>query len=154
MRSHESPPERGFLEEEHRVESHSDVFKKELGLRDLVLTQIVFVVGTSWVGTAAKLGPSQTAYWLFAILLFYLPIAAVIIYLNRIMFSLGLEFSLRKLKEVGATAFIGATLAILVMSSLRPTTKRPSGSTTEAESPIKSQPGGAGSGVQVLATGS
>jgi K+:H+ antiporter len=32
-----------------------------------------------------------------------------------LMFSLGLEFSLRKLKEVGATAFIGATLAILVM---------------------------------------
>lgn len=32
-----------------------------------------------------------------------------------LMFSLGLEFSLRKLKEVGATAFIGATTAILVM---------------------------------------
>ena len=32
-----------------------------------------------------------------------------------LMFSLGLEFSLRKLKEVGATAFIGATMAILVM---------------------------------------
>ena len=32
-----------------------------------------------------------------------------------LMFSLGLEFSLRKLREVGATAFIGATLAILVM---------------------------------------
>ena len=32
-----------------------------------------------------------------------------------LMFSLGLEFSLRKLKQVGATAFISATLAILVM---------------------------------------
>ena len=32
-----------------------------------------------------------------------------------LMFSLGLEFSLRKLKQVGATAFIAATLAILVM---------------------------------------
>jgi CPA2 family monovalent cation:H+ antiporter-2 len=32
-----------------------------------------------------------------------------------LMFSLGLEFSLRKLKEVGATAFITATTAILVM---------------------------------------
>jgi len=32
-----------------------------------------------------------------------------------LLFSLGLEFSLRKLKQVGATAFIGATLAILVM---------------------------------------
>jgi CPA2 family monovalent cation:H+ antiporter-2 len=32
-----------------------------------------------------------------------------------LMFSLGLEFSLRRLKEVGATAFIAATTAILVM---------------------------------------
>ena len=32
-----------------------------------------------------------------------------------LLFSLGLEFSLRKLKDVGATAFIGATMAILVM---------------------------------------
>ena len=32
-----------------------------------------------------------------------------------LMFSLGLEFSLRRLKEVGSTAFIAATAAILVM---------------------------------------
>jgi CPA2 family monovalent cation:H+ antiporter-2 len=32
-----------------------------------------------------------------------------------LMFSLGLEFSLRKLKKVGATALIGAALEILVM---------------------------------------
>ena len=32
-----------------------------------------------------------------------------------LMFSLGLEFSLRKLREVGATAFIAATLEILLM---------------------------------------
>src|SRR6476660_7409210 len=32
-----------------------------------------------------------------------------------LMFSLGLEFSLRKLKDVGATAFMAAMLAILVM---------------------------------------
>ncbi len=74
-----------FRQEEQRVIAQSAAFKKELGLRDLVLTQIVFVVGTSWVGTAAKLGPSQSVYWLLAILLFYLPVAAVVIYLNRIM---------------------------------------------------------------------
>jgi len=33
-----------------------------------------------------------------------------------LMFSLGLEFSLRKLRDVGATAFIAATLAILMMA--------------------------------------
>src|SRR5215831_4979254 len=32
-----------------------------------------------------------------------------------LMFSLGLHFSLRKLASVGATAFIGATLEILLM---------------------------------------
>ena len=32
-----------------------------------------------------------------------------------LMFALGLEFSLRKLKEVGATAFIAASLEILLM---------------------------------------
>ena len=32
------------------LEQRSSVLKKELGLFDLVLTQIVFVVGTIWVG--------------------------------------------------------------------------------------------------------
>jgi amino acid transporter len=70
---------------ERDVEEHSVALKKPLGLRDLVLTQIVFVVGSSWVGTAAKLGPSHLFFWLLAILLFYIPQAAVVIYLNRLM---------------------------------------------------------------------
>jgi len=59
--------------------------KKELGLRDLVLQQIVYVVGLTWVGTAAKLGHSQVVFWLAAIALFYLPQAAVVIDLSRRM---------------------------------------------------------------------
>src|ERR1700719_4718060 len=70
---------------EHEVESHSVALKKPLGLGDLVLTQILFVVGSSWVGTAAKLGPSHLFFWLLAIVLFYIPQAAVVIYLNRVM---------------------------------------------------------------------
>jgi amino acid transporter len=38
-----------------------------------------------WVGTAAKLGQSHLFFWLLAILLFYIPQAAVVIYLNRLM---------------------------------------------------------------------
>ena len=38
---------------ERTVEDHSVALRKPLGLRDLVLTQILFVVGSSWVGTAA-----------------------------------------------------------------------------------------------------
>ncbi len=70
---------------EREVEKRSVALKKPLGLRDLVLTQIVFVVGSSWVGTAAKLGPSHLFFWALAILLFYIPQAAVVIYLNRLM---------------------------------------------------------------------
>jgi amino acid transporter len=70
---------------EQDVKGHSVALRKELGLRDLVLTQIVFVVGTAWVGTAAKLGQSHVVFWLLAILLFYVPQAAVVIYLNRQM---------------------------------------------------------------------
>jgi amino acid transporter len=59
--------------------------RRELGLADLVLMQVVFVVGSGWVGTAAKLGPSQLVFWLLAILTYYLPQAAVVIALNRRM---------------------------------------------------------------------
>lgn len=74
-----------FRQEEERVEAHSSGFKKELGLSDLVLTQILFIVGLPWVGVAAKQGPSHIVLWLGAIMLFYIPSAAVVIYLNRAM---------------------------------------------------------------------
>jgi amino acid transporter len=45
----------------------------------------VFVVGTTWVGTAAKLGHSQVVFWLAAMLFFYLPQAAVVIDLTKRM---------------------------------------------------------------------
>ena len=69
---------------ERDVEKRSAVFKKELGLFDLVLTQVVFVVGTIWVGWAAQLGNQQMVYWVLAIVTFYLPLAAVVIFLNRL----------------------------------------------------------------------
>ena len=52
---------------ERDVEQRSAVLKKELGLFDLVLAQVVFVVGTIWVGWAAKLGYDQNVFWLIAI---------------------------------------------------------------------------------------
>ena len=70
---------------ERDVEQRSAVLKKELGLFDLVLTQVVFVVGTIWVGWAAKLGNEQNVFWLIAIVTFYLPLAAAVIFLNRLM---------------------------------------------------------------------
>ena len=46
------------------VEARSAGLRKELGLIDLVLMQIMYVVGSGWVGTAAKLGTSHTVFWL------------------------------------------------------------------------------------------
>jgi amino acid transporter len=95
-------------QEEEEVRAHSKDFKKELRLGDLVLTQIAFVVGSSWVGTAAKLGSAQAVYWLLAIALFYFPLAAVVIYLNRI---LPLEGGLYQWAKFGFNEFTGFMVA-------------------------------------------
>jgi amino acid transporter len=58
---------------------------RQLRLRDLILTQLVCVVGSSWVGIAASLGRGQAVTWMAAMLIFYLPMAASVIYLNREM---------------------------------------------------------------------
>jgi len=78
-------PSASVAEVERDVEARSAVFKKELGLFDLVLTQVVFVVGTFWVGWAARLGHEQNIFWILAIVTFYLPLAAAVIFLNRLM---------------------------------------------------------------------
>jgi len=104
------------------VEARSAVFKKELGLFDLVLTQIVFVVGTIWVGWAAKLGDHQMVFWLAAIVTFYLPLAAVVIFLNRLMPLEGGVYQWAKLAFNDFTAFMVAwnlwIFGILVMSGI------------------------------------
>ncbi|PYJ72662.1 MAG: amino acid permease [Verrucomicrobia bacterium] len=93
---------------ERDVEQHSVALKKPLGLRDLALTQILFVVGSTWVGTAAKLGPSHLFFWLLAILLFYIPQAAVVIYLSRLM---PLEGGLYQWTKLGFNEFAGFIVA-------------------------------------------
>jgi len=114
------PPSLAELERD--VEQRSAVFKKELGLFDLVLTQIVFVVGTIWVGWAAKLGDNQMMFWLLAILTFYLPLAAVVIFLNRLMPLEGGIYQWAKLAFNDFVAFMLAwnlwIFGILVMSDI------------------------------------
>jgi amino acid transporter len=94
--------------EEQRVEARSADFKKELGLTDLALTQILFIVGLPWVGTAGKLGASHIIFWLLAILLFYLPSAVVVIYLNRLM---PLEGGLYQWAKLGFNELTGFMVA-------------------------------------------
>jgi glutamate:GABA antiporter len=74
--------QRQFLEAEHLVELHSVELKKELRLGDLVLTQILYIVGLSWIGYAAKIGPANIVFWLAAVILFYIPSGIVIIHLS------------------------------------------------------------------------
>ncbi len=93
---------------ERTIEEQSVALKKPLGLRDLVVMQIVFVVGSGWVGAAAKLGQSHLFFWLLAILLFYIPQAAVVIYLNRIM---PLEGGLYQWAKLGFNEFAGFMVA-------------------------------------------
>src|ERR1041384_5223625 len=67
------------------VTTHTAELRKDLGVADLTLTQILFIVGLPWVGVAAKQGPAHVVFWLFAIVFFYLPSAVVVIHLNRAM---------------------------------------------------------------------
>ncbi len=56
-----------------------------MGLRDLVLAQILTVVGSSWVGIAAGVGRAQFGVWLLAFACFYAPMAVAVYYLNTAM---------------------------------------------------------------------
>ncbi len=93
---------------EAQVEEHSATLKKELGVVDLALTQILFVVGLTWIGVAGKLGPSHVVMWLSALALFYLPSAAVVLYLNRLM---PLEGGLYQWAKLGFNQTVGFMLA-------------------------------------------
>ena len=93
---------------EARIEAHSAGLKKELGVRDLALTQILFIVGLTWIGVAGKLGPSHVVFWLLALVLFYLPSAAVVIYLNNLM---PLEGGLYQWAKLGFNQTVGFLLA-------------------------------------------
>src|SRR2546428_5529190 len=93
---------------EHGVESHSVALKRPLGRRDLILTQLLFAVGSSWVGTAAKLGQAHLFFWLLAILFFYIPQAGVVIYLNRLM---PLEGGIYQWAKLGFNEFAGFIVA-------------------------------------------
>ena len=86
----------------------SRTFRKELGLVDLALTQILFVVGLPWIGVAAKQGPSHVVLWLLAIVFFYLPSAVVIIHLNR---ETPLEGGLYQWAKLGFGELLGFLVA-------------------------------------------
>ena len=90
------------------VRARSAELHKELSIRDLAFAQVLFIVGLQWVGVAAKLGPAHVVFWLIAIVLFYLPSAAVAVWLNRVM---PLEGGLYQWAKLGFNEFFGFIVA-------------------------------------------
>jgi amino acid transporter len=59
-------------------EASGVTLQRALGLRDLVLFNLVAVVGLRWLATAAKAGPSALALWILAGLFFFVPQGLVV----------------------------------------------------------------------------
>src|SRR4029077_7699326 len=65
------------------VQTHSGALRKELGLFDLVLAQLLIIIVADYIGTAVKAGTSHVAFWLIAIGTFFVPQALVVMHLSR-----------------------------------------------------------------------
>lgn len=71
--------------QEAAVRVHSAELRKELGLFDLALAQILIIIVPEFFGTAVKAGSAHVVLWLLAIVLFFIPHAYVVAHLNRLM---------------------------------------------------------------------
>jgi glutamate:GABA antiporter len=101
----EDPP---FLAGELEVERHSAELRKELSLPNLILTQVLAILGLSWIGSAGKLGSSHLVFWMAAIVFYYIPSAAVVIHLNNEMPLEGGLYQWAKLRFNDLTGFLVA----------------------------------------------
>src|SRR5579862_5441814 len=86
------------------MEATRQGLKRELKLRDLVLLQLLLVLGFSTIGSAAKQGSTHVVLWLLAIGAFYLPLAAVVIRLSR---KMPIEGGVYQWVKVGISPFAG-----------------------------------------------
>jgi amino acid transporter len=59
--------------------------KRELRLSDLVLMQVLLILGFSWIGSAAEQGATHAFLWIGGIVLLYVPLAAVVMHLSRVI---------------------------------------------------------------------
>lgn len=58
-------------------------FLKVLGLRDVVLMNIVAVVGMRWIARGARVGPASVTLWILAWIAFFVPLALAVSALAR-----------------------------------------------------------------------
>lgn len=71
------------LQAEAEVKVHSSALRKELGLWDIVLAQLLIIIVADYMGTAVKAGSSHVVFWILAIATFFIPQALVVMHLNR-----------------------------------------------------------------------
>ena len=80
-----SAPNSSLQTVESEIQARGSGLRRELGLLDLVLAQILLVIVPDFFGTAVKAGSSHVALWLSAMLLFFIPLALIVAHLNRLM---------------------------------------------------------------------
>lgn len=73
------------LEASDALQPQSIALRRELGLLDLILAQILLVIVPDFFGTAVKAGQAHVVLWLTAMLLFFIPLALIVAHLNRLM---------------------------------------------------------------------
>lgn len=56
---------------------------RALKVRDIILFNVVAIVGIRWISIAASTGPSSISLWVLALVLFFLPQAVAVIYLSK-----------------------------------------------------------------------
>ena len=71
------------MQAEAEVKVHSSALRKELGLWDIVLAQLLIIIVADYMGTAVKAGSSHVVFWILAIATFFIPQALVVMHLNR-----------------------------------------------------------------------
>ena len=91
-----------------QVRAHQGKLRKEMGLTDVVLAQITYIITLEFFGTAVKAELSHAVLWLAAVCLFFVPQALVVRYLNRLMPLEGGLYEWARLAFNDATGFLVA----------------------------------------------
>jgi glutamate:GABA antiporter len=93
-----------FHSAETTVVSDSASLRRELGIVDLALAQVLILIVPEFFGTAVKAGSSHVVLWIFAIVLFFIPQAFVVAHLNRLI---PLEGGLYEWARIGFSDRVG-----------------------------------------------
>jgi amino acid transporter len=99
--------------------------RKELTTRDLVFSQLLYIIGLTWFGTAGQLGASHAMFWIPAVLLFYIPSALVVVHLTTHMPIEGGLYQWAKIRLGPRAGFLAAlnlwAMMTLLMASVTDT---------------------------------